>query len=155
MKWGIWNASWEVECNSFALLSGSGNCCQRLQRTSVQRFYRLSREKSKGKTMDLTDPGTLYSLARAISNTIIFALLKKVGGVSSSMSAKALNAVALIASGCLTSSHTASKNDLRACLEKFLNALSWQTRGFWQKTLSLFHPLPTAIILLLDYRNNR
>ena len=80
--------------------------------------------KSKGKTSDLTDPGTLYSLARAISNTIIFALLKKVGGVSSSMSAKALNAVALIASGCLTSSHTASKNDLRACLEKFLNALS-------------------------------
>ena len=78
--------------------------------------------KSNGKTMDLTDPGTLYSLARAISNTIIFALLKKVGGVSSSMSAKALNA--LIASGCLTSSHTASKNDLRACLEKFLNALS-------------------------------
>ena len=110
--------------------------------------------KSKENNTDLTEPGTLNSFARvAIKNKMIVVYLKQIW-MFVILSAKALNAVGLIASSCLTSSHQALKNDLRTCLEK-LNALSWQTRGIWQNTLSLSHPLPTAIILLLECRNNR
>ena len=79
--------------------------------------------KSKENNTDLTEPGTLNSFARvAIKNKMIVVYLKQIW-MFVILSAKALNAVGLIASSCLTSSHQALKNDLRTCLEK-LNALS-------------------------------
>ena len=150
MKWGIWTANWEVECNSFALLFGSGNCCQRLQRTSVQMFRRLLREKAKERS---DRPSDLELFARAISNIIIFASKKlEVCHLQCRQKLLTLSLHQVVWPPAIQPQRMICGLALKS---SWMRLVSWQTRGFWQKTLSLFHPLPTAIILLLDYRNNR